>query len=112
MLSINLIIVPFTHVLYILGYEPIVSNGVPTTPTQAVMCFAGIVMLSFHGSFKLFESYNTLQSVISHRQLSSIRHPTSRSLLSSHGRLGYHVHIFHVSCSNNHMSCNMRRRTF
>lgn len=79
------------------GYEPILSNGVSPPPPKAVLCLAGMVMLSFHGSFKIFESYKTLQAVISNSQSGIIRHPASRSLLASQGRLGYHVDIFHVS---------------
>ena len=85
------------------GYETIVSTGDPATPTQAVMCLAGILMFSFHGSLRILESYNTFQASMSYRQLGSIRHPTSRSLLSSdssQNRLGYHVHIFNVSMKN------------
>ena len=88
------------HVVFsfnILGYEPISSNGTGSPPPKAVLCVAGLVMLSFHGSFKIFESYRTLQSVISNGQSGIIRHPASRSLLASQGNLGYHIHIFNVS---------------
>lgn len=55
-------------------YEPISSNGTGPPPPKAVLCVAGLVMLSFHGSFKIFESYRTLQSVISNGQSGIIRH--------------------------------------
>ena len=84
------------------GYEPIVSNGVTPPPPKTVMCIAGLVMLSFHGSFKLLDSFKTFQTVISVSPSGAgvIRHPAGRSLLASHGKLGYHVHIFNVSISS------------
>lgn len=75
------------------GYEPI-SNGVTTPHPKTVMCIAGLVMLSFHGSFKLIDSFKTFQTVISSSGAGVVRHPAGRSLLASHGKLGYHVHIF------------------
>lgn len=82
-------------------YEPIISNGISPPPPKTVMCIAGVVMLSFHGSFKLLDSYRILQSVMFARRgagftpdMGIIRHPASRSLLVSQGKLGYHIQIF------------------
>lgn len=78
------------------GYEPVISNGITPPPPKTVMCIAGALMLSFHGSIQVLDSFRTFQTVISNSYGGAglIRHPAGRSLLASQGKLGYHIHIF------------------